>query len=172
MGRKANGLPMSAIASAIYGSQSVRGWLIRRIGCCSPIRLPQTKASPRARNDRMVQRDRPLRRAVAAQSDHGGHMPEATSTSDQLSMFPPETSPDIRSAISSPASEAGPSPSASPDGPMTARLDRLMSLSAAFGRGTAARPCRRTTPLARFSPPHRRVPACNVFGEQVASGWT
>jgi hypothetical protein len=44
----------------------------------------------------------------------------ATSTSGQLSMFEPTTSPAIPSAISSPASAAGRSPCASPDGATTA----------------------------------------------------
>jgi hypothetical protein len=41
---------------------------------------------------------------------------EAMSTSDQLSMFPPTTSPDIPNATSLPASAVGPTHCASPDG--------------------------------------------------------
>jgi hypothetical protein len=46
--------------------------------------------------------------------------PEATSTSGQLSMFEPMTSPDTRSVISLPVSADGPTPCASPDGETTA----------------------------------------------------
>ena len=53
--------------------------------------------------------------------------------SDQLSMFEPTTSEDTPSAISSPASESGATPSVSPDGPTTEKSgpDRArVSLSA------------------------------------------
>jgi DNA (cytosine-5)-methyltransferase 1 len=71
----------------------------------------------------------------------------------------PTTSADTPNAISSPASADGPTHSASPDGPTIARLDRLLSLSAAFGAGQRkAMPTNDTSgPLFTASSPSARL---------------
>jgi hypothetical protein len=87
---------------------------------------------------------------------------EAMLTSGQLSMFEPATSPDIPSAISSPASAAGASPCASPDGPTTDL----------FGQGVA--PASRSAPpakeaVARTSGTYGRIGSVSSASEDLAS---